>query len=56
MSQNPVRPGTPAFYRQKAAELLHQAEAASDEKARNQFLRLAEQWHHLAKIVEDPSW
>lgn len=56
MSQNPVRPGTPAFYRQKAAELLQQAETASDAQGREQFLKLAEHWHHLAKIIEDPSW
>jgi len=49
-------PGTPAFYRTKAAELLRQAEVAADQAAREQFLKLAEHWHHLAKIVEDPSW
>jgi hypothetical protein len=49
-------PGTPAFYRQKCAELLREAETAADEKSRNQFLKLAEQWHHLATIVEEPSW
>ncbi len=56
MSEHPVRPGTPAFYRQKAAELLQQAETAADEAARDQFLQLAEKWHHLAKTIEEPSW
>jgi hypothetical protein len=52
----PALPGTPAFYRQKGAELLQYAEAAADEKAREQFLKLAEQWHRLATIAEEPSW
>jgi len=56
LSQHPVLPGTPAFYRQRAAELLQQAETAADEKGREQFLKLAEQWHRLATIVEEPSW
>jgi len=56
VSQNAARPGTPAFYRTKAAELLRQAEVAADQAAREQFLKLAEQWHHLAMNAENPSW
>jgi len=56
LSQNTALPGTPAFYRTKAAELLRQAEAAADQAAREQFLQMAEQWHHLAMAAENPSW
>ena len=56
LSQNMALPGTPAFYRTKAAELLRQAEVAADQAAREQFLKLAEQWHHLAMNAENPSW
>ena len=56
LSENWALPGTPAFYRQKGAELLQHAEVAGDQNAREQFLKLAEQWHRLATIVEQPSW
>ena len=51
-----VRPGTPEFYRVKAADLLKQAELATDEAARARFLDLADHWHRLALTTEKPNW
>ena len=54
--ERPVRPGSPDHYREKAREMLKQADAAPIGIARAQFLMLAEQWERLAQTVEHPHW
>lgn len=51
-----ARPGSVEFYRERAGELLKQAEQASSEEARVSFLALAEHWLSLARTIENPSW
>ena len=51
-----ARPGSVEFYRERAGELLKQAEQASSDEARASFLALAEQWLNLARTIENPSW
>ncbi|HYJ36886.1 MAG TPA: hypothetical protein VEV64_12045 [Rhizomicrobium sp.] len=52
----PVRPGSPEFYRSQAAQMLKKADEAATAEARATFLNLAENWHRLAKQAEEPSW
>ena len=52
----PVLPGSPGYYRAKAAALLKQAEDAASEEARVSLLSLAAYWHRLAEQAENPSW
>ncbi|HET7085277.1 MAG TPA: hypothetical protein VFI23_10940 [Rhizomicrobium sp.] len=56
MAEQPARPGSPGYFREKAKEMLKQAEAAPDGIARAQFLVLAEQWRRLAETIEHPHW
>ena len=51
-----ARPGSVEFYRERAGELLKQAEQASSDEARASFLTLAEHWLNLARTIENPSW
>lgn len=51
-----ARLGSVEFYRERAGELLKQAEQASSEEARVSFLGLAERWLSLARTIENPSW
>jgi len=55
-NDRPVIPGSPDYYRAKAAALLKQAEVAASEEARVSFLNLAAYWHRLAEQAENPSW
>ena len=52
----PVRPGSPEFYRAQAAQMLKRADEAATAESRLAFLNLAENWHRLAKQAEEPSW
>jgi len=52
----PVKPGSPTFYKEKAQELLDQAGRAATEEARTELLTLAEQWQRLAQRAEHPNW
>jgi len=52
----PARPGSPDYYRERAREMIKQAEGAPSEDARSQFLILAGQWERLAEIIEHPHW
>ena len=52
----PVRPGSPEFYRSQAAQMLKKADEAATAEARATFLNLAENWHRLAKQAEEPGW
>jgi hypothetical protein len=57
MSQTqPVRPGSPEFYRAQAAQMLQKADQAASDESRAAFLNLAENWHRLAKQAEEPGW
>ena len=51
-----ARPGSPEYYRERAREMIKQAEVAPTGDARCQFLMLAEQWERLAETVEHPHW
>ena len=53
---DPGGPMTPEFYKERALEMIAQAENATTEEARAQFLKLAEHWHRLAQTVELPNW
>ena len=46
------RPGTPEFYRERAKELLREAEMAATDGARAQLLLMADHWHRLAQSTE----
>jgi hypothetical protein len=54
--QQPTRPGSPEYYRERAKEMIKQAEMAPSVDARSQLLILAEQWERLAETVEHPHW
>jgi len=54
--QQPARPGSPDYYRERAREMIKQAAGAPSEDARSQFLILAGQWERLAEIIEHPHW
>jgi len=51
-----ARPGTVAYYREKAQEMLKQAEAAATPQAKAELIALAENWHCLARTLEEPNW
>ena len=48
--------GSPDYYRERAAEMLKQAEDAVSEEARTTFLELAASWDRMAQLVERPNW
>ncbi|HXS05579.1 MAG TPA: hypothetical protein VN723_02220 [Rhizomicrobium sp.] len=50
------RRGSGDYYRERAQEMLRQADQAVTEDARAQLLKLAEQWHRLAQKIEQPNW
>jgi len=52
----PARPGSPEYYRERAREMIQQADEAPSETARAQLLILAGQWERLAETVEHPHW
>ena len=52
----PVRPGSPGFYRAQAAQMLKKADEAATAETRATYLNLAENWHRLAKQAEEPGW
>ena len=52
----PLRPGSPDFYRKRAAEMQRLAEQAASSEARLSFLSLANAWGQLAQQVEHPGW
>ena len=54
--ERPVRPGSPDYYRERARDMIKQAEGAPSNDVRSQFLILAGQWERLAEIVEHPHW
>jgi len=54
--EKPAISGSPAYYREKAKELLLRAEEAATEEARLAFIALAENWHRLAKQSEETGW
>lgn len=45
-----------AYYREKAQEMLKQAEAAATPQAKAELIALAENWHRLAQTLEEPNW
>ncbi|HEX4637674.1 MAG TPA: hypothetical protein VH189_15940 [Rhizomicrobium sp.] len=47
-------PHEPAYALAKAAEMLKQADQATNEDDRQAFRALAEQWQRLAKVAERP--
>ena len=51
-----AKAGSPAYYREKAQELLKKAERAPTEEARTHYLVLSEHWHRLAQSAERPNW
>lgn len=51
-----AKAGSPGFYKDKAQELLRQAELASTDEARMELLALAQHWQRLAQRAEFPSW
>ena len=51
-----ARPGSPDYYRERAREMIKQAETAPSGDVRSQLLMLAEQWERLAETVEHPHW
>jgi hypothetical protein len=48
--------GTPDYYRERAAEMLKEAQEADTDNARNSYLMLATSWDNLAQQIEHPSW
>ena len=52
----PVKPGSPDYYRAKAAASLKRAEEASSEEVRVSCLNMSAHWHRLAEQAENPSW
>jgi len=54
--EQPVRPGSPGYYRAKAAALLKRAEETSSEEVRLSCLNMAAHWHRLAEQAENPNW
>jgi hypothetical protein len=47
-------PHEPAYSLAKAAEMLRQAERATNEEDRQAFRALAEQWQRLAEVAKRP--
>jgi len=56
MDQPAERHGSGDYYRERAQDMLRQAEQAATDEARAQLLKLADQWHRLAQKVEQPNW
>jgi hypothetical protein len=54
--QQPTRPGSPDYYRERARDMIKQADEAPNDAARSQLLILAGQWERLAETVEHPHW
>jgi len=52
----PVRPGSPAYYRERARSMLKLADEAGSDEARVSFILLAATWEELAKQLEHPGW
>lgn len=50
----PPEPHEPEFFRQKAREMLKQADQAITEEDRQVFRALAEQYERLAKVAVRP--
>jgi len=44
------------FYRERAQDCLKQADQATTDQAKTEFLRLAEHWHRLAQKIETSNW
>ena len=54
--QQPTRPGSPDYYRERARDMIKQADEAPSDAARSQLLILAGQWERLAETIEHPHW
>lgn len=50
----PQAPHEPAYSLAKAAEMLRQADLATNEEDRQVFRALAEQWQRLAEVAKRP--
>jgi hypothetical protein len=50
----PPAPHEPAYSLAKAAEMLKQADLATNEEDRQAFRALAEQWQRLAEVAKRP--
>ena len=50
----PPAPHEPAYSLAKAAEMLKQADRATNEEDRQAFRALAEQWQRLAEVAKRP--
>ena len=52
----PVRAGTPEYYRERARAMLKLADDAASDEARTSLIMLAASWEELAKQLEHPNW
>ena len=54
MTDKPDQPHDPDYFREKAREMLKQADLASKEEDRQAFRALAEQYERLALVAKRP--
>jgi len=56
VTERAEKPSSRNFYRERAQDCLKQADQATTDQARAEFLKLAEHWHRLAQKIETSDW